>query len=283
MLKPFRVALLLAVLSPACTRPLEAEELPSASVSDELLADFKWSANSAEADAEAIITSPLHVGDLFAEDGLLRQPKFYYTILGAGAALGTAFALDTTVRAHLHDMPSGVANGLQDSGGPALAAGTAALYGYGLYVDDRRARQFALTGGESALLAGLITEGVKVVFGRQRPNAGRGAFDFFSGGSSFVSGHSTPAFAAAAAVSEYFDNDWYALVPAYAAAFATGFGRIGNDAHWLSDIIGAGLVGVGTTELLLYLHREQAEDPSRFRIFPTVSERSARLTVAFDW
>ena len=180
-------------------------------------------------------------------------------------------------------MPRGVANGLQDSGGPALAAGAAALYGYGLYVDDEKGRQFALTGGESALLAGLFTQGVKVIFGRQRPNAGRGAFDFFSGGASFVSGHATPAFASAAALSEYFDNDWRALVPAYAAAFATGFGRIGNDAHWLSDIIGAGLVGVGATELLLYLHREHAENLSLFRIFPVVSERSAGITVAFDW
>lgn len=98
-----------------------------------------------------------------------------------------------------------------------------------------------------------------------------------------MSGHATPAFAAAAAVSEYFDNDWRALVPAYAAAFATGFGRIGNDAHWLSDVIGAGLVGVGSTELLLYLHRAHAENPSRFRVFPAASERSVSITVAFDW
>ena len=249
----------------------------------QLLADLKWSVNSLEADAEDIVTSPLHLGALFAEDGLLRQPKFYYTLLGAGVALGGAFALDETVRAHLHDMPRGVANGLQNSGGPALGAGAAALYGYGLYVDDEKGRQFAVTSGESALLAGLFTQGVKAVFGRQRPNAGRGAFDFFSGGASFVSGHATPAFAAAVALSEYFDNDWRALVPTYAAAFAIGFGRIGNDAHWLSDIIGAGLVGVGTTELLLYLHREHAENPSRFRIFPAGSERSVGITVAFDW
>jgi membrane-associated phospholipid phosphatase len=251
----------------------------------ELLTDFHWAANTLEADGEDIVTSPLRMGSLFAENGLLRQRTTYYTLLGAGVALGGAFALDETVRAHLHTMPKSVANGLQDSGGPALGVGAAALYGYGLYVDDENARQFALTAGESALLAGLATQGVKVVFGRQRPNAGRGAFHFFSGGQSFVSGHATPAFAAAAALSEYFDNEWYALLPAYTAAFATGFGRIGNDAHWLSDVIGAGLVGVGTTELLLYLHREHAQDPSRFRIFPMLSPSppTAELAIGVEW
>ena len=277
------VALWLVMLGLGRAQPVAAQEAGPPHVGTALLADCKWSVNTLEADAEDIVTSPLRVSTLFAENGLLRQPKFYYTLLGAGVALGGAFALDTTVRAHLHDMPSGIANGLQDSGGPALAAGAAALYGYGLYVDDEKARQFALTGGESGLLAGAVTEGLKVVFGRQRPNARRGAFHFFSGGSSFVSGHATPAFAAATALSEYFDNDWRVLVPAYAAAFATGFGRIGNDAHWLSDVIGAGLVGVGTTELLLYLHREHAENPGSFRIFPAVSERSAGIMVAFQW
>lgn len=282
MVKRLSVVLLLALLDPIGAHSLQAQE-PRASVGAQLLTDFKWSANTLEADVEDIVTSPLHIPDLWAEDGLLRQPKFYFTLLGAGAVLGIGFALDTTVRDHLHDMPKGVANGLQDSGGPAVAAGAAALYGYGLWVDEEKARQFALTGGESAMLAGLITQGVKAIFGRQRPNAGHGAFDFFSGGVSFVSGHATPAFAGAAALSEYFDNRWYAVVLAYAPAFAVGFGRIGNDAHWLSDILGAGLVGVGTTELLIYLHRQHAENPTRFRIFPSVSQRSAAITVAIDW
>jgi hypothetical protein len=160
----------LAVLGLAPAERLEAQEA-HASVGVELLTDLKWSVNSLEADAEDIGTSPLHIGALFAEDGLLRQPKCYYTLLGAGVALGTAFALDTTVRAHLHDMPRGIANGLQDSGGPTLAAGAAVLYAYGLYVDDEKARQFAVTGGESALLAGLATEGHLHAFGGLRSAA----------------------------------------------------------------------------------------------------------------
>lgn len=263
--------------------PAAAQSSGSHGVGTELYSDFRYAVNNLEADVEDVVTSPLHIGALFSEDGLMRQPKTYYTLLGAAAALGGAFALDETVRAHLHDMPKGVANGLQDSGGPFVAAGGALLYAYGLYSDDDAARQQVFTAGESALVAGLATEGTKLVFGRLRPRQGRGAFVFFDHGSSFVAGHPTPAFAGAAALSEYFDNRWYVAIPLYAAAMATGFGRIGNDAHWLSDVVGAGLVGIGTSELLLYMHRQHAENPSRFRIFPMNSPQASGLELAFEW
>src|SRR5438874_725504 len=81
---------------------------------------------------------------------------------------------------------------------------------------------------------------------------------------------STPVFAGAAGVSEYFDNAWYASIPAYTAATAVGFGRIGHDAHWLSDIAASAVFGVGTTELLLYMHKRHEDAPAgRWKIFPT--------------
>ncbi len=253
------------------------------SVRRNLLDDLRWTPNTVVADAEDVVRSPCHVGELFAADGLFYQRAFYYTLLGAGAALGGAFALDKSLRASLHDMPEGVADGLQTSGGWFVAASGVALYAYGLFGNDERARHEALTGGEGALIAALIATGLKAATGRLRPRDGQGAFQFFEGGTSCPSGHATPAFAGAAAVSAYFDNRWYALVPEYTAAFAVGFGRIGNDAHWFSDVIGAGLVGVGTTELLRYMHRQHAADPSRFRVFPIAGPETAGLAVATAW
>src|SRR5262249_50735439 len=91
---------------------------------------------------------------------------------------------------------------------------------------------------------------------------------FFRGGQSFVSGDVTPLFSLATGISESFDNDWRVAAPAYSLALLDGFGRMGHDAHWFSDVVGAGLLGFGTTELLLYLHARHAEEPSRWRIFP---------------
>ena len=68
---------------------------------------------------------------------------------------------------------------------------------------------------------------------------------------------------------------------------------MGHDAHWFSDVVGAALLGVGTTELFLYLHRQHEEHPWCFRIFPVSppapaghaaqSPSPSGLMVSFSW
>jgi membrane-associated phospholipid phosphatase len=74
-------------------------------------------------------------------------------------------------------------------------------------------------------------------------------------------------FGFAAGVSEYFHNEWYVAASVYSLALLDGFGRMGHDAHWFSDVIGAALLGVGTTELFIWLHNRHDEEPGRWRIF----------------
>lgn len=277
----FVAAVLCGLLLP---RLAQGQTQPVERFGSEIGSDFRYLANNGEVDVEDILKSPLHLTDPFAADGMLRKPAFYYTLLGVGAAFGGAFALDQTVRAHLHDMPSSGANALESSADVFVGGSTALLYAYGLYKGYDRAREYALTGAEAAGVASLITIGFKVGFGRLRPRQDRNSHTkFFDGGKSFVSGDATPLFALSAGVSEYFGNAWYAAVPAYTGALAMGFGRMGNDAHWLSDIVGAAIVGVGTTELLLYLHRRHADNPSRFRIFPVESTRTAGAGISIQW
>ncbi len=231
----------------------------------EIASDFRYTVNNAEADAEDVVTAPLHLGEA---GSLFVEPKFYYTLLGAGAALGGAFALDQTVRAHLRHMGSGTADGFETGGNFFMYGGSGLLYLWGLQSADSSLREHEITGFEASGIASLITLGLKDGFGRLRPRQGHGHFAFFDQGESFVSGAATPVFALAAAASEAYDNAWYAAIPAYLGATAVGVGRMGNDAHWVSDIVGSALVGIGTTELMLYMHRWHAENPSRFRIFP---------------
>jgi membrane-associated phospholipid phosphatase len=279
-----KIVALLVTLSGFLLLPKFARAQSAQGFADEFGSDFRYLANNSEADAEDVLTSPLHFPDLFAADGLLRQPAFYYTLLGAGAAFGGSFALDQTVRAHLRDMPNGAANALEDSADAFVGGWTALLYGYGLYYGDERAREYSITAAEGAGVGTLITLALKYGFGRLRPRQdGHSHTKFFDGGQSFVSGETTPLFALSAGISEYFGNAWYAAVPAYSGALAMGFGRMGHDAHWLSDIAGAAIVGVGTTELLLYLHRRHAENPSRFRIFPIESPRATGAGISFEF
>jgi len=290
-LSPLVIAILLTGAGVSTGWAQTAPPKPASfSTGGELTSDFKYLANNFEADGEDIVTAPLH---LDAAGAMLTNPRFYLVVAGAGAAFGGSFALDQTMRSNLRGMGSSTADLFQNVSYGSVSAATALLYGYGLYSGDSRARQYALTAGEGAGIATLVNIGIKAAFGRLRPSQSPSHTAFFHGGQSFVSGDVTPMFALAAGVSEYYDNEWYVSIPIYSLALLDGFGRMGNDAHWFSDVVGGALLGVGTTELFLYLHRQHEEHPSRFRIFPVAppvtSTRGAQsvapagVGVAFYW
>jgi membrane-associated phospholipid phosphatase len=247
--------------SPAFPSPPSFPEL-----GNEVGNDFGYLIDNVQLDAEDIVTSPLYIA---SPNSVFKSPKFYLAVAGVGAVWGGAFALDQTVRSHLRSMGHGNATTLQNISYDSVSAATGLLYAYGLYRNDSRARQLALTAGESAGLATLLNIGIKAAFGRLRPRQdGHSHTQFFDHGASFVSGDVTPMFALATGVSEYFDNKWYASVPIYSLALLDGFGRMGNDAHWLSDVVGAALLGSLSTELFIYLHRKHEAEPNRWRILP---------------
>jgi membrane-associated phospholipid phosphatase len=241
----------------------------TASLRNQLTSDFKYVVNNTANDVIDVVTAPLNLKQV---PEVLSSPKFYIVLAGAGAVWGGSFALDQTMRSHLRSMSSSDADALQDSSYASVATATALLYGYGLYKDDDRARQYAITGGMGAGVATLLNIGIKAAFGRLRPSQSSSHTAFFDGGQSFVSGDVTPLFGFACGISEYYHNAWYVAAPVYSLALLDGFGRMGNDAHWFSDVVGAALLGVGTTELLLWLHKKHELDPDRFRIFAINSQ-----------
>ena len=264
---------------------------PSPTVGQKVVSDFHYLANNLEADGEDIVTAPLHLG---AAGAMFTDPHFYWIVAGAGAVFGGSFALDYTMRMNLKNMGSNTANALQYASYSSVITATALLYGYGLYSGDARAREYVLTAGEGAGVAVLLDLAIKAAFGRLRPFEDHHDHNaFFHGGVSFVSADVAPMFALAAGVSEYYDNRWNVAIPIYSLALLDGFGRMGNDQHWFSDVIGGALLGIGTTELFLYLHRQHEKDPWRFRIFPYTppvptagTKRDlvpTGLTIAFYW
>jgi membrane-associated phospholipid phosphatase len=253
-----------------------AQTARTASMGGEVVSDFKYMANNAVLDVEDIATSPLYIA---SPGSPFFTPKFYLVLAGAGALWGGSYALDQTMRSHLRSMSSSDADLLQDLSYGGVSASTALLYGYGLWYGDSRARHYALNAGEGAGIASALAVGLKAAFGRLRPSQSASHTAFFHGGQSFVSGDVTPMFALAAGVSEYFHNEWYVAAPVYSLALLDGFGRMGHDAHWFSDVVGAALLGVGTTELFIWLHNRHDEEPGRWRIF-AMSEAGPRLAGA---
>lgn len=286
LIRLFAILGLLAVPGRAWT------QVSMSQAGSEVTDDFKYLVNNAQLDLEDIVTSPLYVA---SPESALRSPKFYLVLGAAGALWGGSFALDQTMRSHLRSMSSSDADLLQDLSYASVPAATALLYGYALYTNDARAREYALTGGMGAGVATLLDLAIKAAFGRLRPWQSSSHTSFFYGGSSFVSADVTPMFSLAAGVSEYYNNEWYVAAPVYSLALLDGFGRMGHDAHWFSDVVGAALLGWGTTELLIYLHNKHEQEPSRWRIFaitappatPGLAQLSsaagAGLGVSYSW
>ncbi len=232
----------------------------------EIVRDAQYLIDNTQLDLVDVASAPLHAAD---ENSVLRSPTFYLVLAGVAGLWAGSYALDQTMRSHLHNMSASDADLLQHVSYASVGAAAASLYLYGYSIDDSRARDDAITAAEGAGMASLVNLGFKYGFGRLRPKEDGHDHDaFFRGGQSLFSGEVTPMFGLAAGISEYFENRWYVALPVYSLALLDGFGRMGHDAHWFSDVVGAGFLGAGTTELFLYLHRQHEQQPDRWRLFP---------------
>ena len=99
----------------------------------------------------------------------------------------------------------------------------------------------------ATLGAAVLCEGIKLGVGRARPSTTPGDPDEFRPfgrlDASFPSGHTTVAFAAAAAIDEESEAHWVPWV-VYPAAAAVGWARVREDHHWLSDVTAGAALGI---------------------------------------
>jgi membrane-associated phospholipid phosphatase len=254
----------------------QSSSIAGESLSKLLADDGSYLFRSLYSDGLDLLKLPLRVQEVTLTDVLVAT-----VVLGTIPA--TIYGLDDPLRRNAKNIPDSTAGNLTAVGQGTTLGSLGLIYGWGLYSHNDETRHAVLTGVEGIGLSSLLTVGIKAAFGRKRPNAGDGPRAFFKGGQSFVSGDTTPTFAAAATISEAFDYCWWAAIPAYSLAVMTGVGRMGKDAHWASDILGSALVGAGTTELLFYLHRER-EKPTSLIILPMVPGHGAMgATVGFNW
>jgi membrane-associated phospholipid phosphatase len=121
----------------------------------------------------------------------------------------------------------------------------------------------------ATLGAAVLCDGLKLVVGRARPDAAPGDPDEFQPfgrlDSSFPSGHTTVAFAAAAAIDAESEARWVSWV-VYPAAAAVGWARVREDQHWLSDVAAGAALGFWTGRKVDQIERGQVRlfDRARF-------------------
>jgi membrane-associated phospholipid phosphatase len=168
-------------------------------------------------------------------------------------------------------------NGLAQNGAvgfETIAAPGAYFIGGGLYLYGRLAKKpdvadFGWHGTEAVILANGVTGFLKGVLGRSRPFVSNATDprDFrFAGGfttterQSFPSGHTTTAFAAAAAVTSEIRRLKpralpYVATVMYGGATLVGLSRMYHDKHWASDVaLGAAIGTFSGLKVVRYSH-----------------------------
>ncbi len=162
-------------------------------------------------------------------------------------------------------------SGARMFGDPGVVVIGAGLWASGQLGGDRTQRLVGLRSLEAIVVSGAVTGMIKSVTGRARPDQSPGnARDFVIWRGvgddgvfqSFPSGHTTAAFAFAAAV----DAEWRRLSPKrsgwvapalYGVAALTGISRVFNDRHWASDVLLGGAIGYVAGHAVVRWHADR--------------------------
>lgn len=271
-----------AAPAPEATPAKEALKAPAHSASGDIdKLDLKFAKGFA-VDAGKIVTSPVRWDSKdWIKAGL---------ILGGTASL---FLVDQKVKDFARSNQSPVASGFASVGNnmgtpifilPALGA----YYGYGAIADDHKARRVSLLALESFAISGIMTEGIKTLAGRHRPETGDSNMHWDGPrlkNASFSSGHTSSVFSVATVfANEYQDNKYVAPI-AYGLASLTGLSRIYSNKHWSSDVFFGGALGYFVGKAVLKLHKEDKKDDfiKKLSVMPEVSKEMKGVSVKVDF
>ncbi len=133
---------------------------------------------------------------------------------------------------------------------PAMGA----LYIGGLIFKQPKIQYTSLQAFKSLVIAGGITEVIKIVAERERPYQNNNPYIFHgidkpSTYNSFPSGHTCDAFAMASVISSNVKNKWW-NIPIYAVATGVGLSRINDNKHWASDVLLGAAIGYGVGKII---------------------------------
>jgi len=192
---------------------------------------------------------------------------------GALAAIAGSHHYDTQVYTHFTKglTPSQIANinsnDLQDAlPSVAVFLGT---WGFAALTKDPNGHAEAWSMLEAAGLSTVNAYAMKFVIRREGPSQTSDPNEWFkSGGRSFPSEHATASFAIGTVLAEAGSDDyrWLRRVLGYGLGIGTSYLRLKHNAHWLSDTVAGGALGIASAQFTLnHVYRNQE---SRFALMP---------------
>jgi membrane-associated phospholipid phosphatase len=170
-----------------------------------------------------------------------------------------------------------------------LGAVATTFYLIGRTKNDYRMRETGLLSAEALINSTIAGATLKVISQRARPMAGVERSEFFDGGSSFPSGHSTQAWAVAAVIASEYKHRPAVQIAAYGIASAVSVARFTGHKHYLSDVVAGSALGYGIGKFVFNTrHRESVEKEdgaiSKWPLITPQFNRQARqYGVALTW
>jgi hypothetical protein len=175
----------------------------------------------------------------------------------------------------------------------SVAAVAGSFYLLGRAKKNDRARETGLLSAE-AIINSIIVEGaLKGITQRARPLDGVERSEFFDGGSSFPSGHSTQAWAVATVIAHEYKDRRAVQIAAYGIASAVSVARFTGHKHYLSDVVAGSALGWGIGRYVYSAHHrdsvttDDTDGTVSKSAWPLITPQFNRLThqygVALTW
>lgn len=228
-------------------------------------------------DQKAIWTAPLHVERSDAK-----------WMIPSGLGLMTLIATDRTTGDEMFESRGqlSASRGISYAGSVyGLGAVAGGFYLFGRNKNDYRARETGLLAAEALIDSVIVGSALKVITQRGRPLTGHERSEFFEGGTSFPSGHSTQAWAVATVIAKEYKHRRAVQIAAYGAATAVSVARFTGQKHYLSDVVAGSALGYAIGR---YVYSAHHQDPAISKsawpqITPEFNRGARQYGVALTW
>ncbi|MEJ1962022.1 MAG: phosphatase PAP2 family protein [Gammaproteobacteria bacterium] len=188
------------------------------------------------------------------------------------AAIAAAHEFDDNVRNHFVSSSTVLDGKDPHSSRDAIpvAAMLVGTWAFAALLQDRDGFEEGRTMLESGALAALSTSIFKFAAGRRRPNETTQVDDWRQSGSSFPSLHVSAAFAIGTVLAESGNDEyrWARRGIGYGLALATGYARLHDNAHWLSDTVAGAALGIATAQFTMNRNDDRRRQVS-LNVVPT--------------
>ena len=139
-----------------------------------------------------------------------------------------------------------------------LGAVSGVFYLLGRSKNNDRARETGLLSTEALVNALIVESALKEATQRARPFARVERSEFFDGGDSFPSGHSTQAWAVATVIANEYQDRRAVQIAAYGAATAVSVARFTGHKHYLSDVVAGSALGYAIGKYVYTTHHRSS-------------------------